>query len=478
MSIRFKTLTELSNQLAEKKLSAAELCQHTLNLINKDNSNAILSTCHELAQEQAKKAEETIITQNANTLTGIPIVYKDNFNIKNQLATCASKILASHRSVYDATVVDLMQKKGSISIAKANMDEFAMGSTNENSAFGHVKNPFNNHHCSGGSSGGSAAIVASGTVPIAFGSDTGGSVRQPAAFCGIVGLKPTYGRLSRFGVVAFASSFDQPGIFSHTAEDSAIALSAVAHHDAKDSTSVNIKNQDYTKNLNYSISGKTVGLVRLLFERISDSEIQNCYQKAIATYQKLGVNFIDIELPEPELCVAAYYILSSCECSSNLSRFDGVRYGYRSPKSNNLNNLYTYSRSEGFGAEVKRRILLGTFALSSGYFDAYYVKAQKMRRVILNEFNTLFEKLDAIMLPTSLTTAPKLGQDFDYNDDMCTITANLTGLPAISHPVGLANGLPVGMQIIGKHFEESLILNKTHQFQSITDFHHCHPNTD
>ncbi len=313
--------------------------------------------------------------------------------------------------------------------------------------------------------------------PVAFGSDTGGSVRQPAAFCGVVGLKPTYGRLSRFGIVAFGSSFDQPGIFAHTAEDVALTLTATARHDPKDSTSVDIACGDYIGQLNQPLNGKKVGVVKSLFERVRGKAIQARYEAALDIYAKLGVQLVEIDLPNPELSVAAYYILSSCECSSNLSRFDGVRYGYRSKNADDLQALYTNSRSEGFGAEVKRRILLGTFALSAGYIDAYYVKAQKMRRAILNQFKQRFEQVDAILLPTSLSTAPQLGQDFDYNDDMCTITANLAGLPAISHSVGLADGLPVGLQIIGQHFAEDRLLNMTQQFQSVSDFHLNHPQS-
>lgn len=473
--MHFQTIKQLREQLDNKQFSAKELAQSTLELLAKDTHNAILSRCEDIALAQANQADAALAESQHNLLQGIPVIYKDNFNIKGSTTTCASKILENHQSVFDATVVDLMQQQGAISIAKANMDEFAMGSTNENSAFGAVTNPFNTAHCTGGSSGGSAAVVAAGLVPIAFGSDTGGSVRQPAAFCGIVGLKPTYGRLSRYGIVAFGSSFDQPGIFSHTAEDAAIALTATAYHDPKDSTSVKQANENYLTSLEQSLQGKKVGLVRDLFDRVRDSEAQARYDEAITTYQKLGVEFVDIDLPDPELCVAAYYVLSSSECSTNLSRFDGVRYGYRSPNSEDLNALYTNTRTEGFGAEVKRRILLGTFALSAGYFDAYYVKAQKMRRAILNQFTSRFEQVDSIMLPTSLITAPKLGQDFDYNDDMCTITANLAGLPAISHPVGFANGLPVGLQIIGKHFAEGNLLNMTHQYQSQTDFHQTHP---
>lgn len=476
MSIRFNTISQLRQLLDNRQLSVDELCAETQKLIKADKTNAILSHCDNLAKTQAQQADITIADGQQHLLLGIPVIYKDNFNLKDYPTTCASKILENHVSVYDATVVDLMKQQGSLCLGKANMDEFAMGSTNENSAFGAVNNPFNPAHCTGGSSGGSAAAVASGLVPLAFGSDTGGSVRQPAAFCGVVGLKPTYGRLSRFGIVAFGSSFDQPGIFSHTAKDAAIALTATAHHDPKDSTSVNRSGENYLKNLDTPLQGKTFGLVKSLFERITDSDIQQRYQEAIRYYEHLGVNFIEVELPDPELCVAAYYVLSSSECSSNLSRFDGVRYGYRSPNSTDLNEMYTHSRSEGFGAEVKRRILLGTFALSAGYFDAYYVKAQKMRRAILNQFNELFTRVDSIVLPTSLSTAPILGEDFDYNDDMCTITANLAGLPAISHPVGLAKGLPVGLQIIGQHFAESALLNATHLFQQVSDFHQLRPD--
>lgn len=475
--MRFQTLKQLHNQLVDKKISATELTQLTLKNLEKNPHNALLSCCEPLAMSQAQQADIKISQGKSTMLHGIPVVYKDNFNIKGSLTTCASKILKNHRSVYDATVVKLMQQQGAVSIAKANMDEFAMGSTNENSAYGAVTNPFNAQHCTGGSSGGSAAAVAGGWVPIAFGSDTGGSVRQPAAYCGVVGLKPTYGRLSRYGVVAFASSFDQPGIFSHTAEDAALALTATAYHDPKDSTSVNRNNEDYLSQLAQKLNGKKVGLVKALFERITDKTLQARLTDALSVYEKLGVKFIDIELPDPELCVAAYYVLSSSECASNLSRFDGVRYGYRSPNSEDLNALYTNTRTEALGTEVKRRILLGTFALSAGYYDAYYVKAQKMRRAILNQLNTQFEQVDQIILPTSLTTAPKLGQEFDYHDDMCTITANLAGLPALSHSVGLADGLPVGLQLIGKHFAEGDLLNMTHQFQQQTDFHQIHPSS-
>lgn len=474
--MKYPTLNELQHALNNKTFSAVELTQQTLAAIKTDQSNAILSTCDDLALAQAKAADQQRASGKTNALLGIPIIYKDNFNVKGSKTTCASKMLENHTSVYDAHVVDLMQQQGSISIAKANMDEFAMGSTNENSAFGAVKNPYHTEHCTGGSSGGSAAAVANGLAPIAFGSDTGGSVRQPAAFCGVTGLKPTYGRLSRFGIVAFGSSFDQPGIFSHSAQDAAITLSAVAQHDNKDSTSVNQPTGDYISQLEQPLQGKKIGIVKSLFERITDAAIAKQYQTALAEYEAQGVHLIDIELPDPELCVAAYYVLSSSECSSNLSRFDGVRYGYRSEDTEDLNALYTNSRSEAFGEETKRRILLGTFALSAGYFDAYYVKAQKMRRAILNQFQSTFQDVDNILLPTSLITAPKLGQDFNYNDDMCTITANLAGLPAISHSVGFANGLPVGLQIIGKHFDEAALLNMTHRFQQATDFHQIHPS--
>lgn len=471
----YQTLTQLRQQLDNKDISASELVATTLNMLADDDHNAVLSTCEPLAKQQAEAADKAIAAGKQHALLGIPIIYKDNFNVKGYPTTCASKMLQEHRSVYDASVVDLMHQQGSITVGKANMDEFAMGSTNETSAFGAVNNPFNSKHCSGGSSGGSAAVVAAGLVPVAFGSDTGGSVRQPAAFCGVVGLKPTYGRLSRFGIVAFGSSFDQPGIFAHTAADVAVALTATAHHDPKDSTSVDIAGDDYLSRLNAPLAGKKIGVVQSLFERVRGQAMQSRYQDALKIYADLGAEFIDIDLPDPELSVAAYYILSSCECSSNLSRFDGVRYGYRSSHSQDLNDLYTNSRSQGFGAEVKRRILLGTFALSAGYMDAYYGKAQKMRRAILNQFQQSFEQVDSILLPTALSTAPQLGQDFDYNDDMCTITANLAGLPAISHSVGLADGLPVGLQIIGKHFAEAELLNMTQQFQSASDFHLLHP---
>ncbi len=473
MNIRYKSIVELRHLLDEGAMSIEDLTKETIKHIKADNSNAVLHCSEELALEQARQLAESAEKAQVKTLlSGIPIIYKDNFNVKGTPTTCASKMLENYHSPYDATVVDLMQQQGAISIAKANMDEFAMGSTNENSAFGHVANPFNAEHCTGGSSGGSAAVVANGLVPVAFGSDTGGSVRQPAAFCGVHGLKPTYGRLSRFGVVAFGSSFDQPGIFARHPEDIAITLTATAHHDPKDSTSVARAGEDYLSQINLSLAGKKVGVVKSLFERVENPEMRKRYEEALQVYRDLGIELVDVELPDPELCVAAYYVLSSSECSTNLSRFDGVRYGHRASDIEDLESLYRKSRTEGFGAEVKRRILLGTFALSAGYFDAYYVKAQKMRRAILNQFQETFTQVDSILLPTSLTTAPKLGQDFDYNDDMCTITANLAGLPAISLPVGLADGLPVGLQVIGKAFSEGDLLNMCSNFALETHYAH------
>ncbi len=469
MDIRYKNIKALRQLLDDKAISAEQLVDAALAAAHSDDSNAVLHCADDIARAQARADLPNTL------LAGIPIIYKDNFNVIDTPTTCASKMLANYRSTFDATVVDLMQQQGAISLAKANMDEFAMGSTNETSAFGAVHNPFNAGHCTGGSSGGSAAVVANGLVPVAFGSDTGGSVRQPAAFCGVLGLKPTYGRLSRFGLVAFGSSFDQPGIFARCAEDVAIALTATAHYDPKDSTSVQRAGEDYLSALGQSLKGKKVGVVRSLFARVADSEMRARYDEALKVYQDLGVTFVDVDLPDPELCVAAYYVLSSSECSANLSRFDGVRYGYRAQAPEDLNDLYTRSRTEGLGDEVKRRILLGTFALSAGYFDAYYVKAQKMRRAILNDLQATFADVDVIALPTSLTTAPLLGKDADYNDDMCTITANLAGFPAISHPVGLAKGLPVGMQLIGKHFAEGELLNLCEQFATQTTHHQLRP---
>lgn len=463
----------LNQELKAKKVSPSELVEETVKRTSTHkNLNCILSVSPDKAKTQAASLDNDF----TQLLAGIPVLYKANFNSTGDITNCASKMLENYRSPYNATVVEHMESAGALTIGKANMDEFAMGSTNENSAFGAVLNPFNLAHCAGGSSGGSAAAVAADLVNVAFGSDTGGSVRQPAAFCGVTGLKPTYGRISRYGVVAFASSFDQPGIFARSASDVAITLAQVAHYDGKDSTSVEKANEDYSKALDHSLQGVKLGVVKNLFAKVSDSAMQKSYQEALATYQKLGVQLVDVELPSPELAVAAYYVLSSSECSSNLSRFDGVRYGYRSENTENLEALYVNSRSEGFGAEVKRRILLGTFALSTGYYDAYYLKAQKMRRAILNHLNETFTQVDAIVLPTSLITAPKLGEEFDYNDDMCTITANLAGLPALSHPLALANGLPVGLQLVGKHFAEGQILNLAHQFQLQTDFHTVKPN--
>lgn len=473
----FKSISALQQGLADKQYSVAEMVNTLLKKANENSDNALLYVMNDLAKADAAKIEAELDQLSVGKhLFAVPLIYKDNFNVLNTPTTCASKMLANYHSPFDATVVSQVKQAGAIGIGKANMDEFAMGSTNENSAFGAVKNPFDYTRVTGGSSGGSAAVVASGLVPVAFGTDTGGSVRQPAAFCGVLGLKPTYGALSRYGIVAFGSSFDQPGIFSRNAYDAALVLNATLHYDAKDSTSVQApKALDYTADLNAPLRGKKIGVVNDLFARVRNAKASALYEAALKIYRDQGAELIEVALPNPELCVAAYYVLSSCECSSNLSRFDGVRYGHRSTHSQDLNDMYVHSRTEGFGAEVKRRILLGTFALSAGFFDAYYVKAQKMRREILNQFNACFAQVDIIALPSALDIAPKLAEDFDYSDDMCTITANLAGLPAVSHPVGLADGMPIGLQLIGKHFAEAELLNAIHIFEQHNDSHLLQP---
>lgn len=395
----------------------------------------------------------------------VPVLIKANLAVKDKPLSCASKILEHYVSPFDATFVEKLRGKGAKIIGHTNMDEFGMGSTTENSAFAISKNPWDLTRTPGGSSGGSAAAVAAGYAPLAFGTDTGGSVRQPASFCGIVGLKPSYGRISRYGMVSYASGFDQVGIFSRYAKDAAVTLDAVSGFDEKDSTSMNLPSTTSTATLEQPLTGKTLGVVTGLFDKVTDTETKAVFANAIKAYEAMGMNIVEVELPDPEVCVSAYYILACCEASSNLSRYDGVRYGHRADKIEDLADLYTRSRSEGFGSEVKHRIMLGTFALSSGFFDAYYLKAQKMRRYIRNHFIDLFSDVDAVLSPTSTITAPKIGVPFDYNDDMCTITANLAGLPALSHPIGFSDGLPVGLQVTGKPFDEALILALAHQYE-------------
>lgn len=473
-----KTIAELSKDLHEKKISSVELTTHFLERIKMHDKslNSFVTVTEEQALAAAKAADERLASGNSTTLTGIPIAQKDIFCTDGVTTTCGSKMLANFVSPYDATVVRQLKEAGTVMLGKTNMDEFAMGSSNETSFFGDVKNPWNSEYVPGGSSGGSAAAVAAGLAPMATGTDTGGSIRQPASLCGITGLKPTYGRVSRFGMIAFASSLDQGGPMTKTAEDAAIALNTMAGFDPHDSTSIDESVPDYTATLNNSIKGKTIGLPKEYFGEGLDPEVGKAVDAAIKELEKLGVSFKEITLPNTHLSVPAYYVIAPAECSSNLARYDGVRYGYQCQDPQNLEDLYKRSRSEGFGPEVKRRIMVGTYALSAGYYDAYYLKAQKVRRLIRNDFKEAFKDVDAIICPTAPTAAFKHGEKGKdpismYLSDIYTIAVNLAGLPGISIPVGFNNKLPVGMQIIGNLFEEAAILNIAHQYQMTTDWH-------
>lgn len=473
-----KTIAELSKELAAKKISSVELTKHFLERIHRyaKQLNCFITVTDELALAMAKAADERRAKGETNPLLGIPLSQKDIFCTSGVKTSCGSKILDNFISPYNATVVERMNKAGMVMLGKTNMDEFAMGSSNENSFYGPVKNPWDLERVPGGSSGGSAAAVSAFLTPAATGTDTGGSIRQPAALCNITGLKPTYGRVSRYGMIAFASSLDQAGPMARSAEDAALLLNAMAGFDERDSTSVNEPVPDYTATLNDSLKGLRIGLPKEFFGEGLDPDVAKVIEVAIKEYEKMGAVFKEIHLPNTTLSIPAYYIVAPAECSSNLARFDGVRYGYRCDNPKDLEDLYKRSRSEGFGAEVKRRIMIGTYALSAGYYDAYYLKAQKMRRVIRDDFAAAFNQVDMILGPTSPTTAFKLGEKTTdpismYLSDIYTIAVNLAGLPGISLPAGFAKKLPVGMQLIGNHFAEARLLNAAHQYQKVTNWH-------
>ena len=473
-----KTIAELSALLQQETLSSEELTQHFLKRIEilDPKLNALITRTDEQALCQAKAADAQRRAGQAGPLTGIPIIHKDIFCTKGVRTSCGSRMLDNFESPYDATVVTKCLNAGTVMLGKANMDEFAMGSSNETSYYGPVKNPWNVETVPGGSSGGSASAVAARLAPVATGTDTGGSIRQPAALCGITGLKPTYGRVSRYGMIAFASSLDQAGPMTRTAEDAALLLNVMAGFDEKDSTSVDQPVPDYTTTLNDSIAGLKIGLPKEYFDEGLDGDVAKQVDDAIKQYQSMGAKLVDISLPNTKTAVSTYYVVAPAECSSNLSRFDGVRFGYRCDEPGDLEDLYKRSRGEGFGPEVKRRIMIGTYVLSAGYYDAYYLKAQKLRRLISDDFKQAFEKVDVIMGPTSPTTAFKIGERMDdpvsmYLSDAYTIAANLAGLPGMSIPAGMVNGLPVGLQIIGGYFQEAKLLNVAHQFQQQTDWH-------
>ena len=477
------TIKELSAQLAAKACSSVELAQEFLNKINGLNKDlgcyVTVDAARTLAQAQAADARRAAGT--AGPLTGVPLAHKDIFCAKGWLTTCGSKMLANFVAPYDAHVVERCDAAGMVTLGKTNMDEFAMGSSNETSHFGVVRNPWNREMVPGGSSGGSAAAVAARLAPAATGTDTGGSIRQPAALTGICGLKPTYGLVSRYGMIAFASSLDQAGPMARTAEDLGLLLNVMAGHDRRDSTSLERPAEDYNRDLAKPLKGLRVGLPKEFFAAGMSADVQTAIEAAIAEYKKLGATVVDISLPNMGLSVPVYYVLAPAEASSNLSRFDGVRYGHRAAEYTDLLDMYKRSRGEGFGAEVKRRILIGTYVLSHGYYDAYYIRAQKLRRLIAQDFVAAFRHCDVIMGPTSPTTAFRIGEKSSdpvqmYLSDIYTIAVNLAGLPGMSIPCGFdGGGLPVGLQIIGNYFDEARMLNVAHQYQLATDWHRRAP---
>ncbi len=476
-----KTLAEISLDLQNRDYSSVELTQYFLNRINKlDNINAFITVAEETALKQAQQADKLLASGHANPLTGIPVAQKDIFCTQGIKTSCGSKMLDNFPAPYNATVIEKFNQQGAVMLGKLNMDEFAMGSSNETSFYGVVKNPWNPDTVPGGSSGGSAAAVAARLTPAATGTDTGGSIRQPAALCGITGLKPTYGRVSRYGMIAYASSLDQGGPMTRTAEDAALLLQAMAGFDSKDSTSVDQPVPDYSASLNDSLAGLKIGLPEEFFSADLDSAIATRIEAAVEQYKQLGAEVKSVSMPNIKLAIPAYYVIASAECSSNLSRYDGVRFGYRCENPEDLNDLYTRSRGEAFGAEVKRRILMGTYALSEGYYDAYYLKAQKVRRLISDDFKQALSEVDVLMGPVSPSTAFAIGEKTGdpiqmYLSDIYTIAINLAGLPAMSIPAGFANNMPVGLQIIGDYFSEAKLLNIAHQYQQATDWHQQSP---
>jgi aspartyl-tRNA(Asn)/glutamyl-tRNA(Gln) amidotransferase subunit A len=478
-----KSLVELAAGLQSGEFSSQELTRSCLDRIRErdDVLNSFITVAGEQALAAARAADKHLKAGEGGALTGIPFAHKDIFCTRGLRTSCGSKMLDNFIAPYDATVTTKLQAAGAVMLGKTNMDEFAMGSSNETSYYGPVRNPWDTGTVPGGSSGGSAAAVAARLVPASTGTDTGGSIRQPAALCGITGLKPTYGRVSRYGMIAFASSLDQAGPFARTAEDAAIMLGAMAGFDARDSTSVDRPVEDYRAGLGESLQGLRIGLPKEYFGEGLDAGVATAVEAALEEFKKLGATLTDISLPNTHLAVPAYYVVAPAECSSNLSRFDGVRFGYRAADPQDLADLYTRSRGEGFGAEVKRRILIGTYALSAGYYDAYYLKAQQVRRLIRDDFLQAFEQVDVIMGPTAPSTAFRLGEKADdpvsmYLSDIYTIAVNLAGLPAMSIPVGLPGDMPAGLQLIGNYFAEGRLLNVAHQYQQVSDWHLRCPN--
>jgi len=472
------TLAEIARGLADKQFSAEELTRSLLARIQQldPQLNSFITITEELALEQAKAADARRAGGESGALLGAPIGHKDLFCTQNVLTSCGSKILTGFKAPYNATVVEKLASAGTVTLGKLNMDEFAMGSANESSHYGAVKNPWDLTRVPGGSSGGSAAAVAARLLPAATGTDTGGSIRQPAALTNLTGIKPTYGRVSRWGMIAYASSLDQGGPLARTAEDCALMLQAMAGFDAKDSTSVEQPVDDYLAALSQPLNGLRIGLPKEYFGTGLDARIGEKVMAVVEELKKLGATVKEISLPNMQHAIPAYYVIAPAEASSNLSRFDGVRFGYRCENPVNLEDLYKRSRGEGFGAEVKRRIMVGTYALSAGYYDAYYLKAQKIRRLIKNDFVAAFNDVDVILGPTTPNLAWKLGEKNNdpvaaYLEDIYTITANLAGIPGLSMPAGFVDGLPVGVQLLAPYFQEGRLLNVAHQYQQVTDWH-------
>jgi len=483
LSVLDLRLRELQDRLAGGELAVTDLVEASLSRIRETEPvvQAFITLDEEGARAQAAELDRRLKEGGERGLLfGLPAGIKDNIVTDGLLTTCASRFLSNYIPIYNATVMDKLRSAQSVTIGKLNMDEFAMGGSNENSAFKVTRNPWDPERVPGGSSGGSAAAVAARQVYFALGSDTGGSIRQPAAYCGVVGLKPTYGRVSRFGLVAFASSLDQIGPITKNVEDAVYVLQAIAGHDPMDSTSADVKVPDYTAALSGDVRGLKIGVAKEYFGEGIDPKVKETVLAALKVFESLGAVWEEVSLPHTEYAVAAYYLLASSEASSNLARFDGVRYGVRAENPDNLIDLYRKSRSQGFGAEVKRRIMLGTYALSSGYYDAYYLKAQKVRTLIKQDFDKAFETFDVIIGPTAPTTAFRIGEQIDdpltmYLNDICTIPVNLAGLPAISVPCGLADGLPVGMQIIGRVFDETTVLRAAYAYEQATEHHKLRP---
>ncbi|MEM1173322.1 MAG: Asp-tRNA(Asn)/Glu-tRNA(Gln) amidotransferase subunit GatA [Pseudomonadota bacterium] len=476
--MHLQTMTELAGGLAAGDFSAEELAKHLIERIESMDSalNTTLTLTAEQALDAARRADAARAAGDAGPLNGLPLLHKDIFCTRGIRTTCGSRMLENFVSPYDATVVERIDAAGAVVLGKTNMDEFAMGSSNETSYFGDVKNPWDLERSPGGSSGGSSAAVAARFAPVATGTDTGGSIRQPAALTGTVGLKPTYGRVSRYGMIAFASSLDQAGMICRSVADAALMLGVMAGHDERDSTCIDHPVPDYLAGLDGSLKGLKVGIVKQHFDEGLDAATGEQVREALRVMEAQGAELRDVDLPSIDLSVPTYYVVAPAECSSNLSRFDGVRFGHRADNPDDLLDLYCRSRGEGFGAEVRRRILTGTYVLSAGYYDAYYLKAQQVRQLIADDFRKAFEDVDVIAGPTAPTPAFKLGEKTDdpvtmYLNDIYTIGANLAGLPAMSVPCGFADGLPVGLHLVAPHFAEGALLKAGHQYQLLTDWH-------